>query len=455
MKIVIVGAGEVGTQLSETLSIADHDVTVIERDDALARNLAETLDVRVVKDNGSSARALLKAGVNKCDFFLAMTSSDETNLVSSSLAKALGARKTFARIHDATFRDHSLVNHQRHFGIDHLVNPEALAAVELAKRIRNPGRVAVEDFGRGQIEVKSIEIQPGAKVVDTPLKDLRLPNNIRIGLVNRGGKTHVANAQTTLAVGDQVTIFGHPDALFETKSLFDPSSKGSSRISVTILGGSEIAISLARLLSNPRFKIRIIEKDLKICHALSEQLPSVTMIHGDGTSLRVLEEEEIGSSDFFVACRKDDEDNIMTCLQAFKLGAKHTMLAINRADYIEILEKFSASLGVELAVSPRVAASNEVLRYIGQKPYIELEEQTSGGTCEDVNCIIEIDIAAGCAADGSRIREVPWPTECVIVGLEHNYQPRMPTGNDVLQAGDSIIVIVCKSRIKDLLKLTK
>jgi len=453
MKIVIVGAGEVGTHLSETLSIADHDVTVIERDDALAQVLRDTVDVRVVRGNGASASTLLKSGVNKCDFFLAMTSSDETNLVSASLAKAVGAKKTFARVHDTTYRDNSLVNHQRHFGIDHLVNPEALAAVELAKRIRNPGRVAVEDFGRGQIEVKSIEIQPGAKIVDTPLSELKLPGNIRIGLVYRDGRNIVANAQTTLRVGDHVAVFGHPNALFETNALFDPSSKGSDKISVTILSGSEIAISLARLLSNPRFKIRIIEKEIKICEGLAERLPSVTMIHGDGTSLRLLEEEEIGESDFFVACRKDDEDNIMTCLQAFKLGAKHTMLAINRADYIEVLEKLGDNLGVELAVSPRIAATNEVLRYIGKKPFIELEDEIRGDG--DNNVIVELDIAHSSHVAGKRIREVAWPKECVIVGHEHNYLPKTPTGDDMLEAGDSIIAVICKSRIDELLGLAK
>lgn len=453
MKIVIVGAGEVGTHLSETLSVADHDVTVIERDEATAQSLTETVDVRVVKGNGASASTLIKAGAAKCDFFLAMTSSDETNLVSASLAKALGAKKTFARAHDATYRDNSLINHQRHFGIDHLVNPEALAAVELAKRIRNPGRVAVEDFGRGQIEVKSIEIRDGAKVCNTALKDLKLPGNIRIGLIQRGDLNIVANASTVLTVGDQVTIFGHPDSLFETQALFDPTSKGSALISVTILGGSEIAISLARLLSNPRFKIRIIEKDLKLCHALAERLPSVTMIHGDGTSLRVLEEEEVGHSDFFVACRKDDEDNIMTCLQAFKLGTKHTMLAINRADYIEVLEKLSPNLGVELAVSPRIAATNEVLRYVGKKPFIELEDSMRGET--DSTFIIELDIAEKSDVAGKSLREIKWPPECVIVGHEHNYMPKTPNGDDVLQAGDSIIAIIGKSRIKELLKLTK
>jgi len=451
MRIVIVGAGEVGSHLSETLSLADHDVTVIERDQQLAQTLHEQLDVRVINENGSSARALNKAGVSKCDFFLAMTSSDETNLVSSSLAKALGAKNTFARVHDATFRDNSVINHQGHFGIDHLVNPEALAAVELAKRIRNPGRVAVEDFGRGQIEVLSLEIQQGAKIVDVPLKELKLPGNLRIGLISRASETSVAHADSVLQEGDRVTLFGHPDSIFEAKPLFRPDSKLSKKISVTLLSGSEIAISLIRLLSNPRFKIRVIEKDLKICRDLAEQLPNVTFVHGEGTSLRVLEEEEIGSADFFIACSKDDEDNIMTCLQAFKLGAQHTMLAINRADYIEVLDKLSWTLGLELAVSPRVATANEVLRYIGKKSFIELE----GKAKSDNSCIIELDINSKSAVAGKRIRDVNWPGKCVIVGQESGYEPRTPTGDDIIQAGDSIIAIISKTNLKELLKLAR
>lgn len=450
MKIVIVGAGEVGAHLSETLSLADHDVTVIEQKESLVSALNEQIDARVLQGNGSSARTLIKAGVGKCDFFLAMTSSDETNLVSSSLAKALGAKTTFARIHEVTFRDNSVINHQRHFGIDHLINPEALAAVELAKRIRNPGRVAVEDFGRGQIEVKAVETQAGAKVLGRPLKECKFDGNLRVGLVRHGDKTYVANANTVLEAGDLVTLFGHPDSLFESKSLFDPKSKDAAKISVTIFSASEIAISLARLLSNPRFKIRILERDIAICRRIADTLPNCTIIHGDGTSLRVLEEEEVGSSNFFVACSKDDEHNIMTCLQAFKLGAKHNMLAINRADYIEILEKLKDSLGVELAVSPRVAATNEALRYVGKKPFIELSNDPNDSTC-----IIEVEIARKSKVVNQRLRDIKLPQECVIVGHEHNYQPRTPTGDDVLQAGDSIIAIITKDRVKDLLKLVR
>ena len=141
----------------------------------------------------------------------------------------------------------------------------------------------------------------------------------------------------------------------------------------------------------------------------------------------------------------------MTCLQAFKLGAQHTMLAINRADYIEVLDKLSWTLGLELAVSPRVATANEILRYIGKKSFIELEE----GNNQEKSCIIELDISSKSSIAGKRIRDINWPDECVIVGQESNYNPKTPTGDDIIQAGDSIIAIISKSKTKELLKLIK
>src|SRR5690554_212884 len=180
MRIIIVGAGEVGSYLADTLSRHDHDVTVVEQDESVAATLDEHSDVRVVRASGSSARMLQQAGVKNCDFFLALTSNDETNLVSSSIAKAMGARMTFARVHDATYRDSSVLNYQEHFGIDLLFNPARLAAVEIAKHIRNPDRVAVEDFARGQIEVQLVEVSPDARVAGRTLAELKLNPRMRV-----------------------------------------------------------------------------------------------------------------------------------------------------------------------------------------------------------------------------------------------------------------------------------
>ena len=181
MKVIIVGAGEVGHNLCDKLSNEGHDVTVVEQSEQRVAQLDEEQNARIVRGNGSSARQLVNLDVARCDAFLAMTSDDRTNLISCSLAKGLGAKNTFARIHDETYSDNSVINYQLHFGIDLLVNPEAICAVELAKAIRNPGNVAVENFARGQIEFQQQRVAAGSRLIGQQLKQLKLDPRVRIG----------------------------------------------------------------------------------------------------------------------------------------------------------------------------------------------------------------------------------------------------------------------------------
>ena len=198
MKIVIIGAGEVGAHLSEVLSNSGHDVTVIEQDTEKAVKIDEEQNVRVLRGDGSLATTLKRAQSGLSNFFLAMTSDDRVNLVSCSIAKRMGAKTTIARIHEETYSDNKLFNYQLNFGIDVLVNPEALAAVELAKVIRNPGRVAVEHFARGRIEVQQIEVTARAKAIGRNLKQLKLgaKTGVRVGLIRRGRSSLVPGAET-------------------------------------------------------------------------------------------------------------------------------------------------------------------------------------------------------------------------------------------------------------------
>lgn len=450
MKIIIIGAGEVGQHLSAILSDSQHDVTMIERIPELAARLDEELDVRVMTGNGSHAGTLVKAGIKDCDFFLAMTSDDRTNLIASSLAKVLGEKTTtITRIHDQTYNDNSILNYQVHFGIDHLINPEALSAVELAKAIRNPGRVAVENFARGQVEVQQFKVHRKARVVGKTLSDLCLDSRIRIGYVQSGDRQEVAHADTILAEGDLVTVFGEPQVLYEQKTNFNPDLE-SEPVRVVIYGGGETGIALIRLLTHPRFRVRVLESDANQCENLAEMFPRVTVIHGDATSLRLMEEEQIGSTDYFVACTKDDEANVMTCLQASELGAKHPLLLINRADYIDVLDRLKGTLGLELVVSPRLATANEVMRYTSQATYVDLARLPHDG-----GHIIEIKIYPKSPSDGKMMREIKWPRNCVVVALLHKSEAKVPGANDLVSGGDRLVVLVKQALIPELMKLLR
>lgn len=398
MKIIIIGAGEVGRYLSEILSQAN-DVTVIEQVPELAEAIDEELDARVICGNGIYAGMLLQAGVKDCDYFLAMTSDDRTNLISSSVAKVLGKRTTtITRIHDRTYND-SAFDYQAHFGIDHLLNPEALSAVELAKAIRNPSRVAVENLARGQVEVQQVRVHQKAKATGKALADLRIDRRIRVGYVQSGNRREVAHAETVLESGDLVTLFGEPQVLFEKRCLFNPEVDAET-VRVVLYGGGETSIALIRLLSHPRFKVRVLEKNAQQCRVLAEMFPRVTMICGDARTLRLMEEEQIGAADYFVACTKDDEANIMTCLQASKLGAKHCLLLMNRPDYVDVIERTKEALGVEMVVSPRLATGSEVMRYTSRAPYVHMASLSNQG-----GSIIEIRVAPGSRAVGKTLRK--------------------------------------------------
>lgn len=448
MRIIIVGAGEVGAYLAETLSRHDHDVTVLEQNESVASALDEQTDVRVVRSSGSSALALQRAGIADCDFFLALTSNDETNLVSSSIARALGARTTVARVHDGVYRDSTAINYQEHFGIDLLFNPERLAAVELAKHIRNPDRVAVEDFARGQVEVQLVEVSANAPVVGKTLAQLRLNPRMRVAVVRRGDESMVASANLKLHAGDLVTVCGPPEALFEVRPAFEPASSPARNLRVVIMGGSEMGVSLVRLLSSPRFRLRVIEPDRKRCEVLAERFPHISVIHGHGTSLRLLEEEHVGDADYFVACTRDDEENIMACLQARKLGTRKLFLAINRADYTEVVQTSRATLGIDIAVSPRLATATEIMRYISREKYIELATLPGG-----VGRVIELKIAAGSACDGKKMREVQWPAGSVVLALQHKGDARTPGPDDEMQAGDRIACLLQPDLLDDVVRL--
>ncbi len=446
MKIIIVGAGEVGHNLCATLAAAGHDVTLIEQSEKRCEKLDEEQNARIVTGNGSSARQLVEVEVAKCDAFLAMTSDDRTNVISCSLAKGLGAKNTIARIHDETYSDNSFINYQLHFGIDLLVNPEAICAVELAKEIRSAGRVAVENFARGQIEVQQQKVATGSRLIGKQLKDLKLDPRVRIGYVLRNGKSEVASAETQMQEGDIVTLFGHPEVLFSLRERFDPKHKVEIA-RVVLFGGSETAISLIRLLTNPRFKVRVIEKDPVKCHSLAERFPHVTVINGDATSLRLLEEEQIGSADYFVACTKDDEENILTCLQAAKLGANHVQLVINKGDYDQLLGILKTMLGIEVVVSPRQATADFMLRNLSTDAVANLAEMPGGG-----GRILELRIAHSSPCVGRKVKDIQLPRGSLFVALLHKFKAKVPAADDTILAGDRVVVIANAEQEKAVLE---
>ncbi len=447
MKIIIVGAGETGRHLAEQLSGHHHSICVIDSVETIAGELQERLDTHVICGNGSSVTTLAEANVGECDLCLALTSDDETNLVAASLAKALGARKTIARVHGRVQRDEWLFDYKAHFGIDYIFSTERLAAVELAKFVRNPDRLMVEEIARGRIELQQTKVTTGSKAVGVPLKELKLPQRVRVAAIERAGTFIVPTGQDRLELGDRITLFGDPRSLDGVLPWFDTDARPDEEVNVVIFGGGEYGMALAQMLEGRKYRVRILEKNANTCQKLASTLQRTVVINADATSLQNLKEEQIGGADFFIAVSKDDEDNVMTCLQARSLGTAYALALIHRADYADVISHNSDKLGIRGAVSPRVATSRDLLRFITEDRYHVLMKLPGGAD------VIECPVPRLSSVTGRKVSDIAWPPGSGLVALLHENNALVPVGEDVINAGDTLYALVSESARKPFLKL--
>jgi trk system potassium uptake protein TrkA len=447
MNILILGAGEIGYHLAEQLSNRDHNICVIEADERVAAEVNDKLDARVVEGNGSSVSILEEAGVSDCDVFLGLSSRDNTNVVAASIAKSLGAKKTIARVHSDVQRDQWLFDFRSHFNVDYLFSSERLAAVELAKYIRNPDCLIVEEVACGRIELQQHELHPASVAAGKVLRDLSLPARVRVGFIQRDGAAIIPDGDETLTSGDIVTLFGAPRSLQTAVPMFRERGDSAEELRVVIFGGGEYGFALAQMLEGSRFRTRIFERDPKRCAYLSNMLQNTTLINADATSMRLLREEQVGEADFFVGATNDDEDNVMTCLQAKDLGVKHCLTLIHRADYADAVTRAGAQLGIRGAVSPRVATSADLMRFVTSESHSTLMKLRG-----DVS-LIEFTIGPKSPIAGEAVHTIKWPKGSGLVSLTHGSTASVPAGTDVLQIGDTVVAMVAEPALKPFRRL--
>ena len=449
MNILILGAGEIGFYMAEQLTARNHNICVIEADESVAAAVSDSLDVRVVIGNGASVSVLEEAGVAECDVFYGLSSADNTNLVAASIAKPLGAKKTIARIHADVQQDQWLFDFRSHFGVDYLFSSERLAAVELAKYIRNPDCLVVEEIARGRIELQQMRLSPSTPAAGKALRDLGLPPRVRVGSIQRRDEVFIPTGDEVLRPGDVVTLFGATNLLAQAASLFRDAGQGGDDARVVIFGGGQYGLALAQMLEGGKFRTRIFESDAKRCALLSRLLSKTTLIHADGTSMAQLREEQVGEADFFVAATLQDEDNVMTCLQARDLGVKHCVTLIHRADYADAVTRAGARLGILGAVSPRVATSRELMRFTVEDSANTLV--TLSGGLE----VSEFTIGAESVLIGRSVAQIEWPKGSLLISLTRGSSASVPAADDVLEAGDVLVAMVAPAARKAFNRLIR
>ncbi len=443
MRIVVLGAGTVGTSIAETLCQHRHSVTVVDHNPAVTQRVNEELDVRAVTGSASQSSVLFQSGVLGADLCLAVTGSDEGNLIAASMAKAMGARRAVARVYAPIFRDLSTFDYQRHFRIDRLVSLEHLSATELARAIRHPGSITVENFARGELEMQEVAITEKTEAIGVPLKQLRFPKGVRIGSIYRDRKLSIAGAEDRIALGDRISLIGTRDDIDEVKELFE--IEPPQKLGVVIAGGGETGYHLARVLEGRRCGVVLMDTNRQRCEFLAAHLKHTTVVNADAQRRASLEEERVGSADVFVACTGDDEDNIMACVEARELGAKTILAIVGRPDYANVVGK----LGIDQAVSPREVVAKQVLGFLNTGPVISRVPLSSGGGID----ILEIEVDESAPATERVLANVHFPSQCLIAAVIHENYVQVPGADDRLCPGDTVVALVQNAMIEQTVKL--
>jgi trk system potassium uptake protein TrkA len=446
MNIIIVGAGEIGRHLAGSLSSAAHNIVVIEKDSALAAEIDAQIDVRVMNEDGTSARALVEANVAECELFLGLTSNNNANMTACSIAKELGAANVICRADPAVQQEEWLFDYKTHFHIDHMFSSERLTALELAKFVRNPGSIMVEEIARGKIELQEVIVSDRYEEEGKSLREAKLPSRVRVGSILRDGEAIIPTASERLCKGDLVTLFGDPRQLSDVADRLMRGSTKERQLNVVILGGDDYGFTLAQLLESWNCRVRIFEQDPLRCEMLAEQLSDTTVLNADATSLNELREEHVGEADFFIATTHNDEDNVMTCLQAHNLGTKHCLTLIHRIDYADAISRASVQLGIMAAVSPREATRRELMRFVTSERFHVLKKLKAGE-------IIEVTVAARSEVAGKKVAEIEWPEGSVLVALMRGIHSSVPAADDEIAVGDVIYAVVSPATRKRFVKM--
>lgn len=430
MNVIIAGAGEVGGHAADVLSSSGHNVTLIDLDAGRLATIGEALDVRTLVGHCSHFGMLRDAGVDQCDLLIAATQIDEINMLSASVAKAAGAKKTIVRVHHTANYSLRGTTYAKQLGIDELICPEQLTAVAIARTIRNPGSIALEEFAREQLLMQRVQVTAGASAVGRKLADLDLPSRTRIATVEHGGRASIAVGDTTIAEGDFVTLIGETETFDSVRKRF--SNEREKRISVAVMGETSAAVWLCRALKTRAFSVRLFVRNRPRAEALSTKLSHVTVLDADPTESTTFADEHLSQADAFIAITDEDERNILACAQAKAMGVKMVIAVVQRSKFMHLLPH----VGIDYAFSPRADAVKAILHVIDTAPVRSLATIAHG-----IAEVYELRPATKAKVLGLELRKVKMPAYSMIAAIRRGDEAHVPGASDRIAEGDALLVI--------------
>lgn len=441
MRIVIIGAGEVGHYLAKGLSTEAKDVIVIDRDEGRLNSIQESLDVQTVLGDGSSLSTLKRAGADEADILIAVTNSDEGNMMACVVSRVyFNIGSVIARIRNAEFTAPPIL---QKLSIDMAISPEKEAAETILKLLRIPNASEVLDFENGKVWLVGYQVNEESRLLNRYLKDLNdlQESSILIAAIMRNEKVHIPKGDDMIKAGDTVYAVAPRQKLSVLKQFFAPGSADTQGI--VIVGGSIIGEYLARQLEEESVDVKIIEKSMARCHYLSEVLNYAVVLHGDPTQIEFLHEENIEDMDVCIAVSDDEQTNLVVSLLAKRLGVRRTICAVTKSELIPIAN----SIGIDAVISPRISAASAMLRFIRQGGVL------SAGTFRDNEAeAIEIEAQATSSIVNRPIYQLNFPKDAIITAIIRGEEIIIPQGGDMIIPGDRVIIFALSKAIRQVEK---
>ncbi|MGI6642930.1 MAG: Trk system potassium transporter TrkA [Bacillota bacterium] len=432
MRAIVIGAGKVGYHIARQLSGENNDVVVIDnREEALAPT-RESLDVMTVLGNGASPAVLEEANVADTDMVIAVTTQDEVNIIACLTAKHYGVTTTVARVRNADYMLSARAFIHGQAGIDLIINPERLAALEIVKLLKTPTASEVGTYAGGRVQLLGLRCdEHDQAILNKPLWRLGLRNILVVALV-RGDAMLIPDGNTQIESGDYIYVLGRTGDL-ERSAFIAGRSHGQIQ-TVTIVGGGEIGLRICEILSGFKgqgLTIKLVEKDRERAAFLAEILPDVLVLHGDGTQIEFLESEQVGDSDALVAVSGHEETNLLIAMLGKRLGAKEIIVELGRQEYWALAD----TIGVRAVVVPRLLTASTILRLLRKDRLLDVSFLKQGQAE-----VMEVVISGDAPIAGKTLRVARMPKNSLVGTIIRGNEVIIPHGGSEIRANDRVVV---------------
>ena len=404
--IIISGAGEVGSFAAELLSENGHQVTVIDiAEDKLAR-LDQRVEARLVKGSSCQWQTLKRAGIAECDVVVAATNMDEINLLTGAIAKKMGVPKVISRIHDSHYDKCEKFDYAKSLDIDHLIFPEELTAQTILSQLKDPGVSAIEHFADSMLSMHKYKVKENSLLVGPQLKEISFPFGMRLVAIKRGDHHITPAAETTIEMGDIVTLIGPENEFEKINSYF--SETISRRLEIVISGGSSLSEWLVSVLSKEKHSVRLFERDFARANYLAEKYPHITVINADPLDAHTFDEEHLEQARCFLALSDQQERNLLISLKAKKMGVPITFAVFQDSHFLSSVD----GVGIDHCYSPRMEAAKELLRLLDTNPVKELSDLGEGNTY-----IFEVKVGEKGSGINKPLNTLAFPDQSFVAGI--------------------------------------